>query len=103
MIRVVYGDLARLCRAQGAQLIILILGSGETPYERQAIQAIPGALVVDAEASLQKASSYDPSTYDKMFGHWSGSPPRIFDRHPNAQANEMIARTLLSAMRRSVK
>jgi hypothetical protein len=101
----VYGRLADQSRLVGARFVIVLLGERGPgpPDEIDILAAIPGVILVDAEARLEaaahEASPSDPkAAYARMFGVWSGSPPRLVDTHPNAEANRVIADAILAAL-----
>jgi hypothetical protein len=60
----------------------------------------PGALVVNAQATLDaRIPSGRRDDYDRLFGHWRGTPPRLVDNHPNPAAHRVVADEVVRAIR----
>ena len=60
----------------------------------------PDAIVVNAQAFLDAhVPSRKREDYDKLFGHWRGSPPRLVDTHPNPAAHRVIADAVVRAIK----
>lgn len=107
VVRHVYGLLSSHARAAGATFVIVLLSEnrpGPSEETRSALASLPGVVLVDAEARLKDAAASanqkEPDrAYARMFGVWAGTPPRLVDMHPNAEANRLIAESILSALR----
>jgi hypothetical protein len=107
VVRHVYGRLSSQARAAGATFVIVLLSEnrpGPSEETRRALASLPGVVLVDAEARLKAAAaSANPRepdrAYARMFGVWAGTPPRLVDMHPNAEANRLIAESILSTLR----
>jgi hypothetical protein len=107
VVRHVYGRLSSQARVTGAAFVVVLLSEnrpGPSAETLSALASLPGVIVVDAEARLKAAAASadrnEPDrAYARMFGVWAGTPPRLVDMHPNAEANRLIAESILSAIR----
>jgi len=95
----VYSAFARVCRKNGATLVVVILDKGIPPGPRERLDAARGAITVDAHDELVSALPVaGPVAYQKMYGHWWGEPARLVDEHPNERAHRSIADSILAAV-----
>jgi hypothetical protein len=94
--RVVYREIAQVCKDNGATMILVRLSH---PLERhhQELKDLYGDVVyVDAQAVLDAAVPHgDKAAYYRRFGHWRGDPPALVDTHPNPAAHRVIAAEIL--------
>lgn len=92
VVRLCYGEIARLCADVNAEAVVVLLGPDEPALVAQ-LRRIPGLVIVDAEAALRAAVTAEPERGDywQRYGHWRGAPPQLVDTHPNAFAHERIA------------
>ena len=99
VVRLCYGEIARLCREVGAEMLVVALGPDE-PGALAELQRIPGLTIVAAEAALRAALAREPELggYEHRYWHWRGSPPQLVDTHPNALAHERIAAAVLQQL-----
>jgi hypothetical protein len=92
IIRYVYGEIGRVARANGARLIIVILGNDVNPVPLQSSWFPQDAIIVNAQdALIGRLPSATEESYEKSYGFWRGSPPAIVDKHPNETAHRVIA------------
>lgn len=95
----VYREIAALCRAQGAQLFIVLLGKDQLPVEAPPALRELGVPIVDAQTALT-AQLPEPTeaAYNRLYALWRGEPPVVVDSHPNALAQARIAEALAAAI-----
>ena len=106
LVKAVYAELGELCRENGSRMIVVVVGSGGVPPEQmshnhiEALRSVGSITLVDAYAALY-ARLYPPTAqeYEKIYGIWGCTPPRLVDRHPNPQAHQVIAETVLRSLR----
>lgn len=97
--RVVYREIAEIGKANGAKLVMVVLGVGAEPVK------VPDEigrdyLIVDANATLiSRLSSPDRQHWIKQYAHWRGDPPMVVDFHPNPQAHRIIAKEIVSKLK----
>ena len=96
----VYPELARLARASGARMVVVILeAAGKQNLKAADLALPPDVLVVDTKPQLYgRIRGTDRDSYLRAYGHWRGSPPRMVDEHPNARAHAIIAEQVLAAL-----
>jgi hypothetical protein len=100
--RLVYAEIGRLAQAHGARLVIVRLSHPLEKHWQRLKELSPGALVVNAQAALDAhVPSGRREEYDRLFGHWRGSPPRLVDNHPNPAAHRVVAAEVVRALRAS--
>ena len=98
--RVVYREIGRIAAASGARLVIVRLSHPLEKHWQRLKELSPGAIVVNAQAALDAhVPSGSRDEYDRLFGHWRGSPPRLVDNHPNPAAHRVIASEVARAIR----
>jgi len=101
----VYSEIGALCRAQRAQMLIVLLGPPPSPRRLEELKK--AGAVVDAELALCRgvddACPYHfpavSAAYRAAYGHFRGSPPVFVDPHPNARAHRVIADEVVAAVR----
>jgi len=106
LVKAVYAELGELCRENGSRMIVVVVGSGGVPPEQmshnhiEALRSVGSITLVDAYAALY-ARLYPPTAqeYEKIYGIWGCTPPRLVDRHPNPHAHQVIAETVLRSLR----
>jgi hypothetical protein len=102
VVQSVYGEIRDLCRAHGAQLVLCVLGHPWDPprkSEMAQLQAMEGAMVVDAWTALNEAlPGKSPDDFQRVYGQYRGNPPRLVDAHPNARAHALTAAAVLRAL-----
>lgn len=93
-----YGYLDQLARANGARLVIVVVGNED-------MAAVPfdvfpkGALVVDTQAALlAELPVRTREAYGRRYWHWRGTPPVFVDAHPNPRAHALIAEAVVAAL-----
>jgi hypothetical protein len=94
--RYVYDEIAKVAKANGARLVIVVLGNDYSPVQIPD-GVFPGdSIVVNAQAALiSHLSVANQETYEKSYAHWRGSPLRIVDSHPNENAHRIIAEAIM--------
>ncbi|MFN0006751.1 MAG: hypothetical protein ACKVXR_02495 [Planctomycetota bacterium] len=103
----VHAEVAELCRANGARLVYVVIGSGcpGEPTPKHITES--GSLFVNASealcGSLPGMEGLDMRAqcliYLDHFAHWAGDPRVMIDVHPNAAAHAVIADQILSVLR----
>ena len=102
LIRYVYRKIDEVIKKEGTKMVIVVLGNKEKPVEISRDMFPADAIVVNAQRALiERMPVVDRETYDRLYRHWRGSPPRIVDRHPNEAAHKIIAEAIVSRIRRS--
>jgi len=97
----VYREIFDLCRNNGAEMIILLLGVSYDSLPTCLRQS--GVTMVDGQAVLyNRLATKNEEGYLKEYGQWRGDPPVLVDRHPNGKAYEIIAEVLAETIRRKV-
>ena len=100
VVRLCYGEIAKLCQAAGARMLVVMLGGEEAAAQAQ-LAGIAGVEIVAAERALRAAlGEHSQADYDRAYGHWRGEPPQLLDTHPNALAHERIAASILATLNR---
>jgi hypothetical protein len=102
IVQAVYSEIAGLCRAAGARMLIVLLGRSPSP-ERLA-ELRKNAVVVDAEIALcrgvysecPRVQAGPGEAYLRAYGLFRGSPPVLVDSHPNPQAHAIIAAQVMA-------
>lgn len=98
--RVVYGEIGRLAADSGATLAIVRLSHPLEKHWQRLKELSPAALVVNAQAALDaRIPSGRRDDYDRLFGHWRGTPARLVDNHPNPAAHRVVADEVVRAIR----
>jgi lysophospholipase L1-like esterase len=98
--RVVYAEIGRIAEDDGARLVIVRLSHPLERHWQRLKELSPGALVVNAQAALDAhVPSGSRDEYDRLFGHWRGSPARLVDNHPNPAAHRVVAAEVARAIR----
>jgi len=98
--RVVYAEIGRLAAENGATMVIVRLSHPLEPHWQRLKELSPGALVVNAQAALDaRVPSGRRGDYDRLFGHWRGTPARLVDNHPNPAAHRVVADEVVRAIR----
>jgi hypothetical protein len=116
IIKFTYRKIAKLCRENNSRMIIVLIGgisvAKPNEYARykipdsvlpgsKAIRNIEGAAISDANiALLNNLPKKDYRNYAKTYCHWWKNQQRLFDCHPNASANEIIASEILKTIKR---
>lgn len=103
----VHAEVAELCRANGARLVFVVIGSGCPGESTPKHIAESRALVVNASqalcGSLPGMEGLDMRAqcviYLDHFAHWAGEPRVMIDVHPNAAAHALMANEILSVLR----
>lgn len=95
-----YAEIDKIARRNGAQLIILALGTAE-PLD------VPGHLfpagvpgVNGWRAMIERLDRQVSDEYMAQYYQSRGSPPRVVDSHPNERAHEVIAGVVAERIRR---
>lgn len=104
--RMLYGEIAEVCRKHNSRMAIVLLGPPPSPSRLSALAATK-AVIVDAQAVLcggLPGGCPDPipfagEAYRSAYGHWRGSPPVFVDPHPNPRAHAVIAGAIVAALR----
>lgn len=100
VLRLVYGEIARLSVAAGGQMYVVALDRGPWPVAIPAALERLGVPIVDAHTPLlAEIDPDDPAAYARAYHHWRGDPPRHVDSHPNPRAHAIIAEAILSRLR----
>lgn len=95
----VYGDILRVCQANGAQMIVVVIGQDPRPVEIPSAIAKLQIPIANAHAQLvEKLSHGTADEYYTAYTHYRGDPPRQVDNHPNAKAHGIIAETIFSTI-----
>jgi hypothetical protein len=110
IVRAAYTELATLARANGARLVVVIVGKVTGEKRRAWLERLPGVVLVDAEAALwsqlgiaaEGPRAPGQAAYLKTYGHWFGSPPVLVDWHPNARAHAVVAGEVVRVLRESL-
>lgn len=91
----VYEEMAKVAKANGAKLVIVILGNDENPVQLPEASFPGDAIVVNAHSALlEHLSVVNREAYQKAYFHWRGSPLTIVDGHPNENAHRIIAEAI---------
>ena len=92
IIRYVYGEMSQVAKANGAKLVIVVMGNDVNPVPIHPDWFPADAIVVNAHDSLlQRLPVANQDNYEKAYAFWRGSPPSIVDNHPNENAHHIIA------------
>jgi hypothetical protein len=96
----VYPELYSLCTESGTRMVVVVLDPpGNREYVVSDLSLPADVPVVDTRPALAAPlPRSDVETYMRAYGHWKGSPPRLVDEHPNAQAHAIIAEQVLHAL-----
>ena len=98
VVRTSYAEINEVARRNGAQVVILALGTAE-PLITPDILFPPGVVVVDGQqALLDHLPQPTRDEYVKAYWHWRGNPLRPVDWHPNEHAHELLASALVSRL-----
>jgi hypothetical protein len=104
LIKYVYGEISEVARKCGTKVVIVVLGNSSAPVPVNRGLLPSDALLVNAQdALLARLPVADDSTYERLYAHWRGVPPNLtlVDSHPNELAHQIIADTVVSAIRKS--
>jgi hypothetical protein len=97
--RYVYEEIAKVARANGAKLFIVVLGNDHKPVPIPDGMFPAEAIIVNAhDALLGHLPVVTQDSYEKAYFHWRGSPSRIVDSHPNENAHRIIAEAIMKAI-----
>ena len=97
--RFVYGEIAKVAKANGAKLVIVVLGNDYKPVPIPDGVFPAEAIVVNAQDDLlAHLPIVNQDNYEKAYFHWRGSPSRIVDSHPNESAHRIIAEAIVRAI-----
>ncbi|MFC2150169.1 hypothetical protein ACFLQV_01570 [Calditrichota bacterium] len=95
-----YSKLVDLCLENDAKPVIVCIGSDPvSPQTQEIFENIDSAVVVNAVDSMY--SQLDEPTreqYYMRYGFWSGDPPELVDKHPNAKSHEETGRLIADAI-----
>lgn len=95
-----YGEIAALCRASGARMVVVRVGLDPDWRPTYTPPAFEEALLVDGQAALVAAIEEPTRTcWDQAFGHWRGEPPQLVDRHLNPHGHAVLAEAILASLR----
>jgi hypothetical protein len=97
--RVVYGEIAQICKDNGATMVLVRLSHPKERYHQELKELYGDVVYVDAQAVLDAAvPRNDKEAYYRRFAHWRGAPPVLVDTHPNPEAHGIIAQQILSRL-----
>jgi len=101
IVEFVYPEIARICRENGARMLVVNLES-KKPGQSYELSPVITALGVPAVACDKRLVDElpDPSreTYVRTYTLVRGDPPRSIDGHPNSLAHSLIADEILRTM-----
>ncbi|MBM4079436.1 MAG: hypothetical protein FJ278_07030 [Planctomycetes bacterium] len=94
-----YGAIARICKQNGARLIVPVIGApGQVPREDdlEALRTTLGLELADCWSPLlQGLPDSERATFLSRYAHFRGSPPQMVDNHPNGAAHAIVAQSLI--------
>src|SRR6266550_471742 len=97
--RYVYEEVAKVAKANGATLVIVVLGNDYRPVQIPDGMFPAEAHIVNAQdALLGHLPNVNQDNYEQAYFHWRGSPSRIVDSHPNENAHRIIAEAIVRAI-----
>ena len=97
-----YSEIFRLCQEQGANMLIVKIPNNYADHPcRDELPAVGCPSVDTYPALLDSLPVPSNETWRKEYCFWRGSPPALVDTHPNQKAHEVIAQTIISAIRAS--
>lgn len=96
--RVVYAEIVRLSREQGARPVIVRLSHPLEVHWQEMKELSRDAVRVNAQGALD-ARARNREDYLHRFAHWRGDPSELVDTHPNAEAHRIIAGEIARALR----
>ena len=99
IVRFAYKEIDRVCRANGAQMIILKLYSNVTNKEPDEIEMLGYPVIDTFEPLASRLPARTKKAWKKEFRFMRGNPPRLVDNHPNAKAHRIIAQTIVEGIR----
>ncbi len=94
-----FAELAELCRAHEAKMVVLALPYRLDDPPGLPLASLPGQVVDAMPALLRHLPKRNTRTWSKHYNFWRGDPPRVVDRHPNAEMHGVIAEALATALR----
>lgn len=101
--RAVYGEIARLARANGGKAYVLNLPWGEEPQPCPDGIARLGIPVIDVQPTLlEKLPARCRSrreAFAQLFSIYRGNPPRCIDKHPNSRAHRLMAEEIARVLK----
>src|SRR5262245_22290519 len=99
--RAAYREIAEIGKANGAKLVMVIMGTQAQPV-KPPMGVASEYLVVDANATLiDRLPSPDQRNWIEQYAIWRGDPPRAVDFHPNAKAHRIVAEEIVSKIQAS--
>ena len=102
VLHTVYTELAEICAEQGSTMVVVTIGDGnrQRADEVQLVREIPNVVVVDTDAVLKgRLADTADGDYWRAYCYWRDTPPTCVDSHPNPLAHDIIARSVVSAIR----
>lgn len=101
IVKTTYADISELAKANGGEMLILVLSSDAGALDVPGRFFPPGVHGVNGQrALLQKLSSQDNAEYVKKYWRWGGKPAQPMDAHPNEWGHEVIADAVAERIRR---
>ena len=94
-----YGEIQSLCKANGAEMLILVLSNVMSDRPRDRLDAFTGAVVDPAESLVRGLPEPTVKAWERDYYFWRGDPPQIVDSHPNARMHARIAEVLVDTIR----
>jgi len=95
-----YREIRELAAREGSKLIIVGLGNFDQPLPMPEIFPELDLTAVNCHAELlRRLPAPDEYSYSQAYCHFRGDPPRRVDRHPNPDAHQIIADSILKAIR----
>jgi hypothetical protein len=98
--RAVYREIGRAAQAHGSTMVIVRVSHPLEKHWQKLTELWPSAVVADAQSALDaRVPEQTRDAYDRRFGHWRGTPPRLVDTHPNPDAHHLIAEAIMASLR----
>lgn len=100
----VFEQIKQICDANGAKMIVLVLGNS-TKKEKlfDGVKNL-GVPIVDGHSAILKALPQETDEiYFKTYAHWRGDPPVLVDNHPNSAAHRIFAEELAKVFKTAIK
>ncbi len=95
-----YREIRDLADRYGSKLIIVGLGNFDEPLTLPEIFRGLDLTAVNCHAELlNRLAEPDEYSFSQAYCHFRGDPPRRVDRHPNPAAHQIIADSVLKAIR----
>jgi hypothetical protein len=95
----VYREIQRLCNANGATMLMLVLPHKIDDSPTDQLDTFSFPVVHTLPVLTRELPEPTQRKWEASYSFWRGDPPKIVDRHPNARMHAAIAAILVEAIR----